>query len=61
MAKKPSNHGKPWTGEDVNELDTLARIPGQQVRRPTRPLCRTPMDARAIVHIGACQPARRPL
>jgi len=25
MAKKPSNKGKPWTGEDVNELDTLAK------------------------------------
>jgi hypothetical protein len=25
MAKKPSNQGKPWTGEDVNELDTLAK------------------------------------
>jgi hypothetical protein len=25
MAKKPSNKGKPWTGDDVNELDTLAK------------------------------------
>jgi hypothetical protein len=25
MAKKPFNHGKPWTGEDVNDLDTLAK------------------------------------
>jgi len=25
MAKKPSNQGKPWTGKDVSELDTLAK------------------------------------
>jgi hypothetical protein len=25
MAKKPSNKGKPWTSDDVNELDTLAK------------------------------------
>jgi hypothetical protein len=25
MAKKPLNRGKPWTNEDVSELDTLAQ------------------------------------
>jgi len=25
MAKKPSNQGKPWTGKDVSELETLAK------------------------------------
>jgi hypothetical protein len=25
MVKKPSNQGKPWTGKDVSELDTLAK------------------------------------
>jgi hypothetical protein len=25
MAKKPLNQGKPWTSEDVSELETLAR------------------------------------
>jgi hypothetical protein len=25
MAKKPLNQGKPWTNEDVSELDTLAQ------------------------------------
>ena len=31
MAKKPLNQGKPWTNEDVSELDTLA-----QQNTPTR-------------------------
>jgi hypothetical protein len=25
MAKKPLNQGKPWTNEDMSELDTLAQ------------------------------------
>ena len=25
MARKPSNQGKPWTGKDVSQLDTLAK------------------------------------
>ncbi|HUS98315.1 MAG TPA: hypothetical protein VMX97_16430 [Hyphomicrobiaceae bacterium] len=25
MAKKPTNHGKPWTPKDVKELKTLAK------------------------------------
>jgi hypothetical protein len=25
MAKKPSNHGKPWTAEEVRQLHTLAK------------------------------------
>ena len=25
MAKKPLNQGKPWTSQDVSELDTLAK------------------------------------
>lgn len=25
MAKKPANHGKPWTKQDVNKLEQLAK------------------------------------
>jgi hypothetical protein len=25
MAKKPSNHGKTWTSQDVNKLEKLAK------------------------------------
>lgn len=25
MAKKPTNHGKPWTSEDVKQLKQLAK------------------------------------
>ena len=25
MAKKPANHGKPWTGEQVQKLNELAK------------------------------------